>query len=56
VVTVDPRHEAETVARLQEWRAGRDGSAVAAALADLQAAARTGANIMPPSIARRRRG
>jgi (2R)-ethylmalonyl-CoA mutase len=55
VVTVDPRHEAETVARLREWREGRDGHAVAAALAELQAAARTGANIMPPRSLRRRR-
>ena len=45
--------EAETgqVARLAAWRAARDAKAVAAALEDLRKAAKSGANIMPPSIA-----
>ncbi len=50
VVTVDERAEAEQIARLRAWRANRDDKAVAAALAELERAAREGANIMPPSI------
>lgn len=50
-MTVDPAVEAEQIARLEEWRAARDESAVKAALADLRAAAKEGRNIMPPSIA-----
>jgi (2R)-ethylmalonyl-CoA mutase len=48
--------EAEQVARLAEWRAGREEGAVAAALAELERAAREGRNIMPPSIACARAG
>ncbi|MEX2519984.1 MAG: protein meaA [Paracoccaceae bacterium] len=51
IMTVDPAVEAEQIARLSEWRAGRDDTAVKAALAELRAAAREGRNIMPPSIA-----
>jgi ethylmalonyl-CoA mutase len=51
VVTVAPEAEAEQIARLKAWRAARDNTAVAATLAALRAAARSGANIMPPSIA-----
>ncbi len=51
VVTVSAEAEADQVARLKAWRAARDGKAVAAALEDLRAAARSGANIMPVSIA-----
>jgi len=43
--------EAGQIARLKEWRAGRDNEAVEAALADLRAAAKDGRNIMEPSIA-----
>jgi len=50
VLTVSPEAEVEQVARLQAWRAARDANAVAAALEQLRAAARSGANIMPPSI------
>ncbi|MGV8997428.1 MAG: methylmalonyl-CoA mutase family protein [Parvibaculaceae bacterium] len=39
------------IARLKEWRAARDNAAVEAALADLKAAAKSGRNIMEPSIA-----
>jgi (2R)-ethylmalonyl-CoA mutase len=39
------------IARLKEWRAGRDAKAVEAALADLRRAAKEGRNIMEPSIA-----
>jgi len=51
VEAIDPAIEAEQVARLQAWRAQRDAAAVAAALADLERAARDGRNIMDPSIA-----
>ena len=51
IMTVDPAVEAEQIARLETWRAERDDNAVKAALAALRAAAETGENIMPPSIA-----
>nr|HRK72193.1 methylmalonyl-CoA mutase family protein [Micropepsaceae bacterium] len=51
VVTVDPAAERDQIARLSQWRAARDGARVQAALAALVAAARSGENIMPPSIA-----
>jgi (2R)-ethylmalonyl-CoA mutase len=42
--------EAEQVARLGAWRAGRDGARVREALRGLRAAAASGANVMPASI------
>jgi len=56
ILTVDPAVEAETVADVHAWRAGRDAMAVVAAIADLSAAATDGSNIMPPSIALARAG
>jgi (2R)-ethylmalonyl-CoA mutase len=50
-MTVPPEVEAEQIARLNIWRAERDAKAVASALEDLRRAAKSGANIMPPSIA-----
>jgi (2R)-ethylmalonyl-CoA mutase len=50
VVTVSAEAETDQVARLNAWRAARDGGAVAAALASLRKAARGGGNIMPASI------
>jgi (2R)-ethylmalonyl-CoA mutase len=50
IQTVDPGVEADQIARLQAWRAGRDNAAAQAALAKLEADARSGANIMPASI------
>jgi (2R)-ethylmalonyl-CoA mutase len=50
IETVDPRLEAGVVERIKAWRAARDAGAVAAALADLKAAAQDGRNIMEPSI------
>jgi (2R)-ethylmalonyl-CoA mutase len=50
IETVDPRLEAGVVERIKAWRAARDDGAVQAALADLQDAARSGRNIMEPSI------
>lgn len=51
VMAADTAAEQDQLARLAAWRAARDPKAVAAALAALEAAARSGANIMPPSIA-----
>jgi (2R)-ethylmalonyl-CoA mutase len=50
IETVDPRLEADVVARIKAWREARDPGAVEAALADLKAAARDGRNVMEPSI------
>jgi ethylmalonyl-CoA mutase len=50
ILTVDPSREAETVADLRSWRAGRDAEAVSAALESLAAAAADSTNIMGPSI------
>jgi (2R)-ethylmalonyl-CoA mutase len=51
VLTVTPEAETEQVARLDAWRKARDAKAVAAALESLRKAAKSGANIMLPSIA-----
>ncbi|PHZ84320.1 protein meaA [Paremcibacter congregatus] len=56
IMTVDPKAEAEQIARLESWRAARDDAAVAKALADLKQAAETGENIMEPSIAAAKAG
>ena len=51
IMTVPHEVEAEQIARLNAWRAARNGKAVAAALDALRLAAKNGSNIMPPSIA-----
>ncbi|RYG92759.1 protein meaA [Loktanella sp. IMCC34160] len=51
IMTVDAAAEADQLARLAAWKAGRDAGAVARALADLRAAALSGENVMPASIA-----
>ena len=51
VLTVSEEAETGQVARLKAWRAARDNAAVAAALNALRHAAKSGANIMPASIA-----
>lgn len=56
ILVVDPAAEQDQIDRLNAWRAGRDEAAVAAALADLRAAATAGDNIMPASIAAARAG
>ncbi|MEM8623353.1 MAG: protein meaA [Pseudomonadota bacterium] len=56
ILVVDPGVEADQIARLEAWRAGRDAAAVEAALNDLAEAAQTGTNIMPASIAAARAG
>ena len=50
ILTVDKAAEEDQIARLAAWREARDEQAVQAALDDLRAAARSGANIMPASI------
>ena len=50
ILTGDPAVEAEMIADVSTWRAGRDQSAVDAALAELRRAAIEGDNIMEPSI------
>jgi ethylmalonyl-CoA mutase len=56
IMQADPAAEVDQIARLNAWRAARDPGAVKAALEDLRAAAASGANIMPPSIACARAG
>lgn len=51
IMVVDEAAEAEQIARLTSWKDGRDQSAVDAALAQLEAAARSSENIMIASIA-----
>jgi (2R)-ethylmalonyl-CoA mutase len=51
IMVVDPAVEAEQVGRLKAWREQRDAKAVAKTLADLEAAAKEGRNIMESSIA-----
>ena len=51
IQVVDPAIEAEQIGRLAAWRAARDPKAVAAALAELERAAKEGRNVMEPSIA-----
>ncbi len=49
--TPDPDAEKDQLERLAAWRARRDGDAAAAALKELETAAKGGANVMEPSIA-----
>jgi (2R)-ethylmalonyl-CoA mutase len=56
IQTVDPMVESDQIRRLNAWRAARDAGAVERALQDLEAAARSGANIMEPSIAAAKAG
>ena len=56
IMTVDAAAEADQIARLQAWRAGRDEAKVQAALEAVRQAAATGTNIMPPSVAAAKAG
>jgi ethylmalonyl-CoA mutase len=56
ILRVDERVEAEIVADVERWRAGRDQRAVDAALAELRRATAEGDNVMPASIALARAG
>ncbi len=51
ILKVDPAVEAEMIADVQAWRAGRDAAAVGAALDALRRVAEDGGNIMPATIA-----
>ncbi len=55
-LTVPEQVEQDQIGRLETWRTERDSTAVSAALADLETAAREGGNIMPPSITAARAG
>jgi ethylmalonyl-CoA mutase len=50
ILSPAPEVEAEKIAALKIWRAGRDEPRVRTAIAALRAAAASGRNIMPPSI------
>ncbi|MBE2274880.1 MAG: cobalamin B12-binding domain-containing protein [Rhodobacteraceae bacterium] len=56
IMVVDAAAEADQIARLDAWRAGRDPARVGAALEALREAARSGANIMPASVAAAKAG
>jgi (2R)-ethylmalonyl-CoA mutase len=56
IMVVDPAAELDQIARLDRWRDERDDVTVKAALDELRAAAKSGANIMPPSIIAARAG
>jgi len=50
-VVVDEKAEREQIGRLEAWRRARDAKAVAAALGELERAAKENQNLMPPSLA-----
>ena len=56
IMVVDPAVEQDQIARLDQWREGRDWEVVAAALDELRAAAAEGRNVMPASIAAAKAG
>ena len=56
IMVVDPAMEAEQIGKLKAWREQRDSKAAAAALAEVERAAKEGRNIMEPSIAAARAG
>ncbi len=56
IMVVDPAVEQDQIDRLEAWRTERDNAAVSTALHALRDAARTGANIMEPSIAAAKAG
>ncbi len=51
IVTVDPNVQRDAIEDIARWRASRDQPAVDIAISALRDAARSGANIMEPSIA-----
>ncbi len=56
IMTVDAAAEQEQIDRLKSWKAERDEAAVQEALKNLKAAATSGENIMPASIAAAKAG
>ena len=55
-MAADPQAEADQLTRLRAWREARDEDRVTAALVALREAARTGGNVMPPSLEAARAG
>jgi (2R)-ethylmalonyl-CoA mutase len=51
ILRVDPAVEAEMIADVESWRAGRDAAAVTRALDELRRVAATDENVMPATIA-----
>ncbi len=51
IVTVDPKAEIEQIERLEQWRAQRDETSVAAAISELTKLAATKENLVPASVA-----
>jgi (2R)-ethylmalonyl-CoA mutase len=56
IMVADPQAEHDQIERLTAWRASRDEAKVQAALNALRAAAASGANVMPASIAAAKAG
>ena len=56
IMAQDHGAESRQIAKLKAWRAKRNEEAVANAIGELRAAASSGANIMPPSIAAAKAG
>jgi (2R)-ethylmalonyl-CoA mutase len=56
IMATDHGAESRQIARLRAWRSQRSAEAAANALGELRAAASSGANIMPPSIAAAKAG
>jgi (2R)-ethylmalonyl-CoA mutase len=56
IMATDHGAESRQIAKLKAWRAQRNADAAANALGELRAAAMSGANIMPPSIAAAKAG
>jgi (2R)-ethylmalonyl-CoA mutase len=56
IMVVDPAVEAEQIGRLRAWKANRDAKKVAAAIAEIERAAKESRNIMEPSIAAAKAG
>ncbi|HKH17731.1 MAG TPA: protein meaA [Solirubrobacteraceae bacterium] len=56
ILVVDPAVEAEQIAALERWRAGRDEEAARSALEELARVARSDENVMPATIAAARAG
>ena len=56
IMAQDHGAESRQIAKLKAWRSQRNSDAVASALDELRAAAASGANIMPPSIAAAKAG
>ncbi|TCJ31126.1 protein meaA [Nocardioides jejuensis] len=56
IMTADPKAEEAAIASLEAWKAGRDEAAVAEALANLAATAKTDENLMQATLAAARAG